>query len=197
MSAEPDAPTGRRAAEVILEPMRRRHLRAVQRIEAHSPHRPWSLGLFMSELSAKTGRVYAVAKAGSSVVGFAGMLFSDTDAHVTTITVHPDWQHRQVGTRLMLLLARQARRWGMTALTLEVGVGNTAAIGLYRRFGLAPAGTRSNYYAETGEDALIMWAHDIDSEEYRSRLETIEGGLDGGLVAAGFASPDDGGRARG
>ncbi len=91
----------------------------------------------------------------------------------------------------MLLLAHQASEWGMTALTLEVGVGNEPAIGLYRRFGLAPAGVRKGYYAETGEDALIMWVHDIDAAEYSERLEQIEGTLAGGLVAAGFASPSD------
>lgn len=189
MSRDRGPRAGGSPTAVVLEPMRRRHLRAVVRIEAHSPHRPWSLGLFMSELSARSGRVYAVAKSGSTVVGFAGMLFSATDAHVTTITVHPDWHRRGVGTRLMLLLARQAREWGMSALTLEVGVGNDPAIGLYRRFGLAPAGTRKNYYTETGEDALIMWAHDVDGVEYAARLDRIEGALEGGLVAEGFASP--------
>ena len=32
-----------------------------------------------------------------------------------------------------------------------------AAIALYDRFGFRPAGTRRRYYADTGEDALIMW----------------------------------------
>ena len=55
--------------------------------------------------------------------------------------------------------------------------GNEPAKALYRRFGFAPAGIRKNYYAEVGEDALIMWAHDIDGDEYAARLDAIEAGL--------------------
>ena len=47
---------------------------------------------------------------------------------------------------------------------------NTGAQELYRRFGFAPAGVRKNYYSDTNEDALIMWANDIDTPEYRARL---------------------------
>jgi [ribosomal protein S18]-alanine N-acetyltransferase len=48
-----------------------------------------------------------------------------------------------------------------------------AAIGLYRRFGYAPAGVRKNYYSDEGEDGLIMWAHDIHMPAHRARLDTI------------------------
>jgi ribosomal-protein-alanine N-acetyltransferase len=62
-------------------------------------------------------------------------------------------------------------------MTLEVRVGNETAIALYRRFGMAPVGVRPNYYPETGEDALIMWVRDIDSEAYAERLAKIEAAL--------------------
>ncbi|EQD41317.1 ribosomal-protein-alanine acetyltransferase, partial [mine drainage metagenome] len=58
-------------------------------------------------------------------------------------------------------------------LTLEVRVTNTGAQSLYHEFGFVPAGIRKNYYAEVNEDAIVMWAHDIQSAEYRSRLEAI------------------------
>ena len=45
-------------------------------------------------------------------------------------------------------------------------MGNEPALALYRRFGMAPVGVRPNYYPETGDDALIMWARDIDSDAY-------------------------------
>ena len=44
-----------------------------------------------------------------------------------------------------------------------------------------PAGIRKNYYAEVNEDALIMWAHDIDTDEYGARLDAIEARLPTGL----------------
>ena len=46
---------------------------------------------------------------------------------------------------------------------------------MYRRFGFAPAGIRKNYYVETNEDALVMWAEDIDTAEYRERLDRLAG----------------------
>jgi ribosomal-protein-alanine N-acetyltransferase len=60
---------------------------------------------------------------------------------------------------------------------LEVRVGNEPALALYKRFGLAPVGVRPNYYPVTGEDALVMWARDIDSEEYAERLAAIDSAL--------------------
>ena len=61
--------------EVRITAMRRRHLRSVLRIENEVYPRPWSLGLFMSELAIRNGRIYLVARVGASVAGYAGMLF--------------------------------------------------------------------------------------------------------------------------
>jgi ribosomal-protein-alanine N-acetyltransferase len=54
---------------------------------------------------------------------------------------------------------------------------NVAAVALYQRFGFAPVGVRKNYYRETNEDALVMWATDVQSDAYRERLATIAGSL--------------------
>ena len=47
---------------------------------------------------------------------------------------------------------------------------NAPAQALYRRFGFAPVAVRKNYYPVTGEDALVMWAYDVDTDEYAARL---------------------------
>ena len=58
-------------------------------------------------------------------------------------------------------------------------VTNAGAQELYRRFGFVPAGVRKGYYPAPGanEDALIMWATDIDTPAYRARLLDIERAL--------------------
>lgn len=162
---------------VVLTPMRRRHLRSVLRIESHTQPRGWSLGLFLGELARPEGRSYLVAKVGSQVVGFAGMLFIGTDGHVTTISVDPAWRRQGIATRLLAELCREAIAAGATALTLEVRATNLGAQALYRGFGFAPAGVRRNYYKEIGEDALVMWAHDIDTDTYAARVERLEAAL--------------------
>lgn len=175
-------------AAIEIAPMRRRHLRGVLRIEAHNTHRPWSLGLFMSELRQPDARVYAVALSNGTVIGFAGELFSVTDAHITTIATHPDWRRCGIATHLLLVLARQARLHGMNALTLEVAASNAPAQALYRRFGLAPVGVRKNYYEDLREDAVIMWAHDLDQDAYGQRLDRIEAALSHPHVTSGWLS---------
>ena len=173
------AATQAEVAHVEVVTMRRRHLRSVLRIEAKVYPRPWSLGLFMSELALRTTRIYLVAKVGGEVVGYAGLMLTGSDGHVTTVAVDPDWHRKGLGARLLLALSRAGIRRGCTGLTLEVRMSNEPAKELYRRFGYAPAGVRKGYYTETGEDALVMWAHDVDLEPYRQRLEEIESGLPG------------------
>ena len=164
---------------VDIVTMRRRHLRGVLRIEAQVYPRPWSLGLFLSELALRTSRIYIVAKTGATVVGYAGLMVTGTDGHVTTIAVDPAFHRRGIGSRLLAVLSRAGIAYGCTALTLEVRVSNDAAQEMYRRFGYAPAGVRKNYYSETNEDALVMWVHDVDIPAYTERLASIESALPG------------------
>lgn len=164
---------------VHLVPMRRRHLRAVLKIETQVYARPWSISLFVSELAMRTSRAYYVARVNGLLCGYGGLMVTEDDGHVTTLAVDPAWHRNKIGTRLLLVLAREAIRRGASNLTLEVRVGNQAAQEMYRRFGFRPAGIRKNYYVETNEDALVMWAHDVDTPEYQRRLAEIEDGVPG------------------
>ena len=168
--------------EVQLVPMRRRHLRSVMRIEVQVYPRPWSLSLFMSELALRSTRVYYVARVEGVVAGYAGLMMTVDDGHITTIAVDPAWHRHKIATRLLLALARQAIGRGATSLTLEVRVGNKGAQDLYRKFGFRPCGIRKNYYVETNEDALVMWADDVDSDEYAERLDKIETSIPGRTI---------------
>lgn len=177
---------------ITVTPMRRRHLRSVLRIEERTSSTPWSLGLFLAECR-RDERLYLVARDGSDLVGFAGMLFVVGEGHITTIAVDPDVQGGRVGTRLLLALLRGAIALGAGAVTLEVRASNTAALALYRRFGFAPAGVRKDYYSHPVEDALVLWLHDIDEPAYAQRLDAIEQALPGGLVVESFeiGSPEE------
>lgn len=177
MAAEPFALAP--GLHVVLAPMRRRHLRAVLRIEEQVYPRPWTSGLFLSELAQHGNRTYLVAKASGRVVGYGGVMYVRPDAHITTIAVDPARHRGAIGTRLLLALCRDAVAEGATALTLEVRVSNEPAQALYRRFGFIPAGARKAYYADTGEDALVMWAHDLDHPVFAGRLDTIAAAVPG------------------
>ena len=96
--------------------MRRRHVRSVLRIEQQVYPRPWSMSLFLSELALRSTRAYFVARVGREVVGYAGLMMTCDDAHITTIAVDPRWHRRHIGTRLLLVTrARGDRARGQRA----------------------------------------------------------------------------------
>lgn len=173
------------ATRICVAPMRRRHLKSVLATEAKVYPNPWSMSLYLGELAQPDSRCYLVARSGAVVVGHAGVLFIEDEGHVTTVAVEPAWQRRQVATRLLLAQFRHAIDRGATALTLEVRVGSRGAQELYRRFGFAPAGVRKGYYADSGEDAIIMWVHDLATPQMGERLAAIEAGISGETVVEG------------
>jgi ribosomal-protein-alanine N-acetyltransferase len=168
--------------DLTIEPMQRRDLRrGVMAIEGVSYPRPWSQGVFDSELAqVRSGaRRYLVARtpprAGRGrgpIVGYAGLWFTADEAHVTNVAVAPEQQRLGVATALLLAQAEVAIDRGCDAWTLEVRVSSKGAQELYRRFGFNPAGVRARYYENT-EDALVMWCNDIQSDGYRALLDTI------------------------
>ena len=155
--------------------MTRRDIPVVAELEREIYPEPWAPRVFFDEL-AQPNRSYVVAlDAAGEIVGYAGMLRVEEDAHITTLAIDPGARRAKLGTRLMLSLVDEARDAGARHLTLEVRMSNTAAQQLYRRFGFAPVGLRKNYYRT--EDALIMWAIDIDTADYEQRVSAIHASL--------------------
>ncbi len=87
----------------------------------------------MSELNLRGTRHYVAARVGGLVVGYAGVMFSGDEAHVTNIAVDPAWHRHQIGTRLLANLARAAVAHGARNLTLEVRMSNGPAQTMYRQ----------------------------------------------------------------
>jgi ribosomal-protein-alanine N-acetyltransferase len=151
---------------VVIRPLTIDDLGAVVALEAANAPAPWSEGVFRNELAAEN-RIYLAADE-DGVVGFAGAMVVADEAHVTNLLVDPGWRRQGIGLDLMKSLIEAAVDAGARHLTLEVRSRNDAARALYARLGLAPVGVRKGYYGD--DDALILWAHDIDGDEYRERL---------------------------
>jgi ribosomal-protein-alanine N-acetyltransferase len=154
---------------MVIRPLTVDDLDRVVALEAANQPAPWSEGVFRDELAAEN-RVYLAADE-DGVVGFGGVMLVGDEAHVTNLLVDPEWRGRGIGLELMLGLIAAGLSDGARHLTLEVRSTNEAARGLYARLGLAPVGVRQGYYGD--DDALILWAHDIDGPEYRARLEEM------------------------
>jgi ribosomal-protein-alanine N-acetyltransferase len=151
-------------------------LGSVVALEGRVYPQPWSSDLFRDELR-QPNRTYLVAEVATTIVGYAGMLIVDHDAHVTTVAVDPTGRRQRVGSRLMLALVDRAIAAGARHMTLEVRMSNVDAQRLYERFAFTAVGKRKNYYRD--EDALVMWATGIDRHEYRVRMDALRAELEG------------------
>jgi len=156
-----------------IEKLRRRDLRQLFQIEKKVFPEPWTPAVFNSELALRKGRLYRAAWEGSDMAGYIGFLMIDDEAHMTTIATAPAYQRCGVATTMIVDALRTLRGDGIKHISLEVAANNDAAQSLYRRFGFAPVAVRKNYYPVTGQDAVVMWAYDIDSDEYTQRLEEL------------------------
>jgi ribosomal-protein-alanine N-acetyltransferase len=124
-------------------------------IERRAFPTPWSLAMFVLELSKPSGICLAAVHS-RRLVGYLICSRYDTVWHVMNIAVDVDHQHKGVASAL---LAELYARVGDEAarFTLEVRRSNDVAIRLYEREGFRAAGLRRRYYQDNGEDALVMW----------------------------------------
>ena len=75
---------------------------------------------------------------------------------LNNFAVDPLRQREGIGRMLLANLIEAARARGCRRATLEVRPSNTPALMLYEAFGFSLVGLRSRYYADTGEDALLL-----------------------------------------
>ncbi len=129
-------------------------LSQVLKIERASFPSPWSTAMFVLEMSRSKSFCLA-AELDGQLAGYAICSCLDLDWHLMSIAVAPE--HRRGGIGAALLDGLLSDMDEDARLTLEVRPSNAAAIALYERFGFMTAGRRRGYYADTGEDALIMW----------------------------------------
>jgi [ribosomal protein S18]-alanine N-acetyltransferase len=116
---------------------------------------PWSLAMFVLELSKQSG-ICLAALSEERLVGYLICSRYDTVWHIMNVAV--DISHQRLGVASALLSELYVRVEDANArYTLEVRRSNAVAIHLYEREGFRAAGTRRRYYQDNGEDALVMW----------------------------------------
>jgi [ribosomal protein S18]-alanine N-acetyltransferase len=116
---------------------------------------PWSLAMFVLELSKQSGVCLAAFSEGR-LVGYLICSRYDTVWHIMNVAVDLDQQRRGLASALLAELYTRVGDRG-ARYTLEVRRSNAGAIHLYEREGFRAAGMRRRYYQDNGEDALVMW----------------------------------------
>ena len=147
------------AKEIRIAAMTTADIEAVYAIELECFIIPWTKDDFIRELTNNEHAVYFSAFCGDELIGYAGMWHIINEGHITNVAVAPAFRGMGAGGALIGALIDKARELEMIGLTLEVRISNYSAQRLYARNGFKPEGFRKNYYADTKEDAVIMWKY--------------------------------------
>ena len=131
---------------------------AILAIEQASFTNPWTREMYVAELKNEGVSFFYLARdKGRQIVGFCSFWRVLDELHINNLAVVPEFRRRGVATALLRRVMEEAARFGIRRTMLEVRRSNTAARELYERFGFVVAGTRSNYYTNPVEDALVLW----------------------------------------
>jgi ribosomal-protein-alanine N-acetyltransferase len=147
----------------------------------------WSAAQYQRELASPNSDILVLLNQETHALLAYGCVWAIVDeAHITIVAVHP--QHRQQGLGQLMLwgLLQAATNRHLARATLEVKVSNQPAIQLYERFGFVTAGRRKKYYADTGEDALILWKGQLQHTSSQRQLDATQSRLHQKLQGQGF-----------
>jgi ribosomal-protein-alanine N-acetyltransferase len=109
----------------------------------------------VATLAAMPGAFVGVVET-ERVAGFVLARVAADEAEIITICVHPAARRRGLGRALLAFALARAAAAGAARLFIEVAADNAAALALYRAAGFEAAGRRRAYYADSGQDALVM-----------------------------------------
>ncbi len=168
------------AGDVVIREMLVADLDRVMALEHDVFDTPWTVDLFIHELKRAERTIYLVAESGGRVFGYIGAQVLGSEVHITNMAVDAAVRRRGFGSNLLIACLRRGTERGARWLTLEVRQNNREARAFYRLFGFDEIGLRRGYYADSGENALIMVTGDISAPEYRELINGIEAAVCGG-----------------
>ena len=150
--AEPRA-IGKEAESLAIRRLSYADLPNVLSIERRAFVTPWSMAMFVLELSKSSG-ICLAAHSGAELRGYLVCSRYAEMWHLMNVAVEPERRRRGVASALISHLLGEIE--GTDKLMLEVRGSNEGAIEMYRGFGFEPVGHRRRYYQDNGEDALVM-----------------------------------------
>ncbi|MGG6268154.1 ribosomal protein S18-alanine N-acetyltransferase [Leptolyngbya sp. AN03gr2] len=130
----------------------------------------WTEEGYQREIDSPNSELIAIT-IDNHLIGYGCFWAIVDEAHITIIGIHPDYQRQGLGNLILLALLDRACQRQMKHATLEVRISNQSAISLYEKFQFKVAGQRKKYYADTGEDALILWRGELQTAEFQNTLK--------------------------
>lgn len=146
---------------IEIRPMTEADLPAVLEIENKCFKHPWERKDFLYEMNENpVSNVWVIELSNEklnlkTVCGFCDYWNTFDSGTLCQIAVHPDIQHKQLGTAMMDEIYNDCLAKKVRTLTLEVRASNEKAINFYKKNGFTISHTKPGYYND-GEDALYM-----------------------------------------
>jgi ribosomal-protein-alanine N-acetyltransferase len=141
---------------IRLRLMQERDLEAVLGLERTCFADPWVREAFLAEIEGSPHIRWPVVAVGSGLAGYVVAWFIEDETHLANLAVVPACRRRGLGRRLVRAVLTEAARRRARWIRLEVRGSNMAALALYQSMGFRPVGRRKHYYADNGEDALLL-----------------------------------------
>jgi len=142
--------------QVQVRPARLADFQVVVNLENRCFSDPWTPAALLGELVTDQLRLPLVVTVADQVRGYVMAWRVADQLHILNIATDPDFQRQGLGTRLLLAVAQRGAAGDLAEITLEVRRSNTPARTFYRKHGFGETGVRRGYYADNGEDAIIM-----------------------------------------
>ncbi|NLC94124.1 MAG: ribosomal protein S18-alanine N-acetyltransferase [Bacilli bacterium] len=132
-----------------------RDFNEIMEIEEKAFAYPYPIDLFIFDFEHHPYSEYYKLMLDDQIIGYCGLWIIFEDVQITTIAVHPDYQGKGYGDKMMEFIINYVKELGCRNITLEVRVSNNKAINFYKKHQFEIVGLRKQYY-ENGEDAYLM-----------------------------------------
>jgi ribosomal-protein-alanine N-acetyltransferase len=149
-----------------IQEMGKNHLEQIMEIERISFPTPWTEKMFHEELasplsfhfiaSRREGHLTKGSPPADFVLSYIIFWMFREEVHILNLATHPDFRRLGIAHSLLLFTMDFSYKKGGISYLLEVREGNRSALNLYRKLGFSSCGVRKKYYADTGEDAILM-----------------------------------------
>ena len=144
----------------------------VMSIECKSYSSPWPESTYRQELL-NDRACFTLVKYQGHILGYSGLWHLADEIHIGTLVARPEVRRCGIGELLLVKAITHAYECMVNTVTLEVRPSNMPARNLYTKYGFEIKGRRLSYYADSGEDALIMTTPSLRSQTYRDRFQLL------------------------
>lgn len=108
------------------------------------------------------------------ILGYAGIWFMVDEAHLVSIAVRKAHRRQGIGELLLIKAFELSAERNANFVTLEVRASNLGAQRLYEKYGFQKVGVRKRYYADNGEDALILTTDALEAPLFREHFDRLK-----------------------